>query len=87
MHGHNRTSVKEQIQLTKVFIAAEKENRFNPGWIHPSSFALHNEFQLGENSLRWGTRHRNGKGDNNGFVMVYDTADGAQYLATECHQG
>ena len=35
---YGRTSVKEQIQLTaKVFIASEKENRFNPGWIHPSS--------------------------------------------------
>ena len=34
---HNRTSVKEQIQLTKGFIAAEKENRFNPGSIHPPS--------------------------------------------------
>ena len=41
-HGHNGGSVKEQI----VFIASEKENRFNPGWIHPPSFALHNEFQL-----------------------------------------
>ena len=37
MHGHSRTSVKVQIQLTKAFIAAEKENRFNPGWIHPPS--------------------------------------------------
>ena len=34
MHGHSKTSVKEQI---KGFIAAEKENRFNPGWIHPPS--------------------------------------------------
>ena len=30
MHGHSRTNVKEQIQLTKGFIAAEKENKFNP---------------------------------------------------------
>ena len=50
---YGRTSVKEQIQLTKVFIASEKENRFNPGWIHPTSFhdAL---IQLGENSLARG---------------------------------
>ena len=31
---YGRTSVKVQIQLTK---ASEKENRFNPGWIHPPS--------------------------------------------------
>ena len=34
---YGRTSVKEQIQLTKVFIASEKEYRFNPDWIHPPS--------------------------------------------------
>ena len=62
MHGHSRTSVKEHIQLTKGFIAAEKENIFNPGWIH--ILHLHNESQLGENSLARGIhaiRHNHGK--------------------------
>ena len=40
-----RDSIEE---LTKVFIASEQENRFNPGWIH--MHPLHKEFQLGENS-------------------------------------
>ena len=48
MHGHSKTSVKEQIQLTKGFIAAGKENPAG------SILHLHNESQLGENSLARG---------------------------------
>ena len=54
MHGHSKTSVKEQIQLTKGFIAAEKEN--HRSILAGSILHLHNESQLGENSLARGIK-------------------------------
>ena len=48
---YGRTNVKEQIQLTKVFIASEKQNN---SILAGSILHLHNEFQLGENSLARG---------------------------------
>ena len=62
MHGHSKTSVKEQIQLTKGFIAAEKEN--HRSILAGSILHLHNESQLGENSLARGIHaitHNHGK--------------------------